>query len=141
MDDKSQWYSSGLRFECLPGCSACCTDHGDYTALYLNEGDVSALAEFLGLSREEFLRRHTTIDEGALLMKMEPPDCMFLEDGRCGAYPARPAQCRTFPFWKENLKSRAAWIRLRAFCPGVDVGELHDHDRIQEQLDERKATT
>jgi Fe-S-cluster containining protein len=141
MDEKSQWYASGLRFECLPGCSACCSDHGEYTALYLNAGDVRALADFLDLTREEFLRLHTTFEEGALLMHMEPPDCMFLEDGSCVAYLARPTQCRTFPFWEENLKSRTAWVRLRKFCPGIDVGELHDYDRIQEHLDDRKAST
>lgn len=140
MDEKSKWFASGLRFECLPGCSACCTDHGEYTALYLTEGDVRALADFLGLTREEFLRRHTLTEQGALLMKMDPPDCMFLHEGRCGAYRARPVQCRTFPFWEENLKSRTAWVRLRKFCPGIDVGELHGHDRIQEYLDDRKSS-
>ncbi len=140
MEERSQWYASGLRFECLPGCSACCSDHGDYTSLYLNEGDVRALAGFLGLTREEFLRRHTTIEDGEVLMKMDPPDCLFLEDGRCSAYHARPTQCRTFPFWKENLKSRRAWVKLREFCPGIDVGELHGYERIQEHLDDRESS-
>jgi Fe-S-cluster containining protein len=141
MDDRSQWYAAGLRFECLPTCSACCSDHGEYTAVYLNESDVRDLADFLGMTREEFVRRHTTFEEGALLMKMDPPDCLFLEAGRCKVYEARPMQCRTFPFWEENLKSRTAWTRLREFCPGIDVGELHDHNRIQEHLDDRKSST
>jgi Fe-S-cluster containining protein len=141
MEEKTPWYASGLRFECLPGCSACCSDHGEYTALYLEEGDILPLAGFLGVTREEFLRLHTMTEEGSLLMNMDPPDCLFLHDGRCSAYRVRPAQCRTFPFWEENLKSRAAWTRLRKFCPGIDVGELHDRIRIQEHLDDRKSST
>jgi Fe-S-cluster containining protein len=35
--------------------------------------------------------------------------CAFLDGARCTVYEARPTQCRTFPFWKENLRRRGSW--------------------------------
>ena len=52
-------------------------------------------------------------------------DCVFLDrtsaDGKtgCSIYAERPAQCRTWPFWSENLTSRATWeaVKRRTPCP------------------------
>jgi len=30
-------------------------------------------------------------------------DCIFLESTGCRVYPARPAQCRTYPFWEQKI--------------------------------------
>jgi len=38
---------------------------------------------------------------------------VFLKDKQCTVYPVRPAQCRTFPWWKENLSSKEAWRGLQ----------------------------
>ena len=130
----SPWYSEGLRFECQPDCGACCTDHEDCTVVYLLPGDAERLANHLNCSDDEFGRRHTEIDDGDLVLKMRGPDCPFLEGLRCTVYPARPVQCRTFPFWRENLTSRARWQRLARFCPGIDVGERHGLETIRHNL-------
>jgi Fe-S-cluster containining protein len=132
------WYEDGLRFACRPGCAACCSDHGEYTALYLTAGDVRRLAAHLALETAEFKRRYTVIEDDFLLLRMDQPDCPFLNVGLCQVYDARPVQCRTFPFWKENLKSRRTWIMLCEFCPGIDVGRLHDGEAITRELDRRK---
>ena len=58
----------------------------------------------------------------------------FLEDKKCGVYEARPQQCRTFPFWEENVRSRHNWQRLREFCPGIDEGPVHTLIQIQDQV-------
>lgn len=59
-------------------------------------------------------------------------DCVFLtevegENGEkrrvCGVYPVRPRQCRTWPFWKENLDSDSSWIRASERCPGIGKGK------------------
>jgi len=134
----SVWYSEGLRFECQPDCGACCIDHEDYAYVYLERDDIERLAEFLKLTRKEFLERHTTLDDGFRVLKMDQPDCPFLEGTCCSVHPARPTQCRTFPFWEENLTSRAAWKKLCGFCPGIDKGEVHDSEWIVGQRDERR---
>lgn len=132
------WYAAGVRFSCQEDCGACCTDHGEYVYVYLEWGDAERLAAHLGLSRSDFLSRFTTFEDRDRILIMNGPDCPFLEGTRCSVYPARPVQCRTFPFWEDNLASRARWRRLREFCPGIDTGGLHDLEAIQRHLDERR---
>jgi Fe-S-cluster containining protein len=43
----------------------------------------------------------------------------------CGVYPVRPLQCRTWPFWPENLRTKASWHRAAKGCPGMNRGGRH----------------
>jgi Fe-S-cluster containining protein len=54
----------------------------------------------------------------------------------CGIYPARPQQCRTWPFWDSNLRSRQAWEAAGRHCHGIDRGQVHSLESIEAQ---RKA--
>ena len=121
---RGPWYAGGLRFTCLPDCGKCCTRHGAYGYVYLEDGDAERLATHLGMTAAEFRRARTAKDDGHLVLRMEGPECPFLEGSRCTVYQARPTQCRTFPFWPENLRSRTRWERLREFCPGIGEGEI-----------------
>ena len=128
------WYREGLRFECQPDCGACCINHGNYAYVYLEDEEVEGLADSLDLKRDEFLARYTSLDDGLVILRMDEPACPFLDGLRCGVYPVRPTQCRTFPFWHENLRSRHRWSRLGEFCPGIDRGEVHPLRIIREHL-------
>jgi Fe-S-cluster containining protein len=128
------WYTRGLRFECQPDCANCCVNHGDYAYVYLENNDARRLARHLGLKLAEFKERYTEAEDEYLILRMDRPACPFLEGRRCTVYPARPTQCRTFPFWENSLTSRSAWKRLRGFCPGIDQGELHPLRLIETHL-------
>jgi Fe-S-cluster containining protein len=131
------WYAAGLRFACLPECGRCCTSHDGHDYVYLEEEDVSGLADHLKLSRDAFLRRYTSLDDGDLVLRMDRPECPFLDGWRCTVYEARPTQCRTFPFWPETLRSPSAWKRTRRFCPGIGEGKLHSLSVIRDHLSRR----
>ena len=137
--DRKPWYASGLRFTCVPECGRCCTLHEDHAYVYLDGDDLPRMAAHLELDDETFRERYTTVDDGDVVLKMDEPDCPFLDGWQCSVYEARPTQCRTFPFWPETLKSRAAWTRNRRFCPGIDEGELHPLHVIQEHLAARES--
>jgi hypothetical protein len=50
-------------------------------------------------------------------------------------------QCRTWPFWDENLTSRRAWdnARRRTPCPGMGTGPLIPIEKIRIQRDLDRA--
>jgi Fe-S-cluster containining protein len=133
------WYADGLCFECLPDCGACCTNHENYAYVYLEGDDVDRLLSHLKIDEEEFLLTYTDLDECFLVLRMDTPECPFLDGTRCSVYLARPTQCRTFPFWRETLRTPQKWSKLRGFCPGIDEGPRHPLEVIQARLAERKA--
>jgi Fe-S-cluster containining protein len=130
------WYGDGLRFECQPGCGQCCVNHGEWAYVYLEGDDGPRLARHLGLDLATFHGRYTEQDEGRPILRMDQPACPFLDGARCTVYEARPAQCRTFPFWETNLRTPRTWERLRAFCPGIGRGKTHSLRVIRRQLAE-----
>jgi Fe-S-cluster containining protein len=128
------WYASGLCFECQPDCGACCTNHGDHEYVYLEDEDVDALARHFDLDVGEFKKRFTFVEDGWVALRMDAPDCPFLDGKRCTVYAARPTQCRTFPFWTDNLRSRTRWESLSEFCPGIGRGGRRSLERIRGDL-------
>jgi Fe-S-cluster containining protein len=132
----SAWYDGGVRFACQPDCGKCCTRHGDYDYVYLDRRDVRRLAAKLALTVPAFRARHTRRDEGHTILIMDGPACPFLDGTRCRVYDARPSQCSTFPFWPENVRTRAAWEQLASFCPGVGRGTIVPVEAIRAALRE-----
>jgi Fe-S-cluster containining protein len=131
------WYDAGLHFACT-ACGDCCS--GEPGVVWLNDAEIDALAALLGLDQAELARRYMRLVGGkrALLERFDG-DCIFLDAGsrRCTVYPARPVQCRTFPFWNEHLQSPEAWAAVAAACPGVGRGELHPADELRARARER----
>ena len=134
------WYAEGLRFACQPDCGKCCTRHGPYDYVYLEREDVSRLASHFRMPVREFRARWTKKDDGHTILKMDGPACPFLDGARCTVYEARPGHCGSFPFWPENLSSRATWDELESFCPGVGKGDFVPLDAIREHLRERTSS-
>jgi hypothetical protein len=126
------WYAKGLRFECSQ-CGNCCKTHGEYAYVYLAPADVTAMASELGLEPGAFRRRYCTSEGGYTVLRMDEPACPFLTaDNRCAVYRVRPMQCRTWPFWKENLK-REVWDGpVRECCPGIGKGPLTSAAEVDE---------
>ena len=38
---------------------------------------------------------------------------------QCSIYQVRPQQCKAFPWWAENLRSKRSWKQVKATCPGL----------------------
>ena len=116
------WYKKGLRFACTE-CGKCCTGAPGY--VWITQEESEEMAATLNISLKEFIQHYTRQVDGELALKEYPRtyDCIFLRDRKCMVYKARPKQCRTFPFWPENLESKEAWEAAAEHCEGID----HEH--------------
>jgi len=124
----------GFRFECQTGCTACCEQPGE---VYLVREDRNRIAEHLGLSPRAFERDYCRREDGDLMLR-PPADsaCRFLGDGGCTIHSVKPLQCRTFPFWPENVRTKSAWTRVAGYCPGIGEGELLPLSAIRPAVEE-----
>ena len=130
---KEKWYSTGLKFTCTQ-CGNCCS--GDPGYVWATKAEIGDISRFLGRTDgwldAEHIRR-----EGLRYSLTEKPngDCVFLdrEDGmtKCTIYSVRPHQCRTWPFWKETLRSPQSWSEAHKKCPGMNSGKHYDFVQIE----------
>jgi hypothetical protein len=50
--------------------------------------------------------------------------CQFLRDDGCSIHPAKPTQCRIFPFWPKLVESRREWKKAARWSPRIGKGPL-----------------
>jgi Fe-S-cluster containining protein len=115
--------------------------------VWFNADEGRAIAKQVGLDEGAFLDKYgRTIAGRWSLVEHETEhgyDCIFLDrtsiPGKaiCGIYQARPTQCRTWPFWPENLKTKRHWeeVKRRTPCPGMGNGKLVPIEEIRIQRD------
>jgi Fe-S-cluster containining protein len=129
------WYKNGLRFTCTQ-CGHCCTGAPGY--VWVTDDEVAAIARFREESVESVTAIYTRkVEPRRSLREKNNGDCIFYDKKKgCTVYPARPAQCRTWPFWNSNLESTADWKRTCASCPGSGQGELISAEEIAKRLNE-----
>lgn len=143
---KTTWYSCGLHFECI-GCGNCCAGPEE-GYIWITAAEIDLLAGFLGIGpdavRQKYLRRvglrHTIIENPTT------KDCLFLtaeKDGcrGCAIYPVRPNQCRTWPFWNDNLASSDNWNYAAVKCPGINRGTHFSFEDIETLRKQKKWWT
>ncbi len=106
----------------------------------MSERELAMLAARLGMETEDFRATYCR-KVGARNSLRERPDgdCVMLGPEGCLAYEARPIQCRTFPFWPENLRRPADWEYTARDCPGLNRGRKYSLEEIREALGREKG--
>ncbi len=152
--EKPVWYKQGLKFTCTC-CGNCCTGGPGY--VWLSDEEIQRLAEHLQLTVDETIEQHCRKVNGKWSLNESRSvsggyDCKFLKEIKpprnarngqtivqakrvCGIYEVRPLQCRTWPFWPENLEDKAAWEVETRKCPGMNTGTHYSQKRIEELRD------
>lgn len=122
------WYGEGLRFGCSR-CGRCCTIPGN---VWVDEEEIARLAARLGLALDEFGRRYLRrVGSRLSLVEKGRHECVFWSpEAGCTVYRDRPRQCRTFPFWPENVATPDDWEAVVEDCPGAGEGRLYPHTEI-----------
>ncbi len=153
-DSQSEWFGDGLRFSCTC-CGNCCT--GGPGFVWISEAEIARLADYLRLSVAQTIEKYCRRIDGRFSLKETRTvagkyDCVFLKEIKvglrsgedktivqtqriCEIYPARPLQCRTWPFWKGNLQSPQAWQAQTRTCPGMNTGQLYQKRQIESLRD------
>lgn len=124
------WYADGLKFSCTQ-CGRCCG--GAPGDVWISEAEIEQLARRLGMDGESFRRKYTRTvrRRGVSLVEKANYDCIFFDKKRgCTVYEDRPLQCRTWPFWRANLRSEEDWAEESRMCPGMDRGQVFAADEI-----------
>jgi len=131
------WYRDGLAFECQR-CRGCC--RGEPGFVWVSAREISALAAELGMGEDDLRGKYCREIGGRTSLRERPDgDCVLLGPEGCLAYESRPTQCRTFPFWPENLRRPSDWERTGIDCPGLDRGRVHSLAEIREALRREKG--
>lgn len=128
--EETPWYREGLAFTCTQ-CGDCCTGAPGY--VWVDSEEIARLAEHRGESVDafgrQFLRR---VGEKISLIERPGGDCIFWDKQRgCTVYGARPIQCRTWPFWPENIETPESWDHVTRVCPGSGQGQLFSVEEIR----------
>ena len=128
-------FTKGINFECQ-GSSNCCVSRGNYGYVYLSKKDLTNLAKYLNLSTDIFEKKYCEFSEGYLHLRELNinGNCQFLKNKKCSIYSARPIQCRTWPFWKENMNTKKWKEELIDFCPGIGKGRLISASIIRKKI-------
>jgi len=125
-----------MRFECQSGCITCCQQKG---YVYLTEDDIVRAAHFLRLSTGEFERKF--VYRTTNLRRLRVPrdaQCGFLRADGCSIHPAKPTQCRLFPFWPEVVDDEKEWAKTGEWCPGIGKGDLIQIETARELTKEMR---
>ena len=109
-----------MRFSCQRGCVKCCQREG---FVYVSDQDIARLADHLNLPVADFERLNIYRTKNTARLRMRG-GCPFLKDDGCSVHPAKPTQCRTFPFWPELIEDSAQWNEAASWCPGMNRGDL-----------------
>ena len=128
-------FKKGIHFKCQ-GSSNCCVSRGIYGYVYLSKKDIVRLANYIELNVNDFIKLYCDKTNGFVHLKekMKNGDCQFLYNSRCSIYKARPTQCRTWPFWKENLNAKTWNNKIAKFCPGIGNGNIVTKKEIEKKI-------
>ncbi|MCB0407467.1 MAG: YkgJ family cysteine cluster protein [Bdellovibrionales bacterium] len=138
-ESQKKFFSEGLRFQCQ-GTGKCCISRGEYGYVYMTREDRKNMAAELKMSLVAFTKKYCKQSGGYWHLKSNPdgPECLFLnKKNQCDVYKARPVQCRTWPFWPENMNAKTWRDDIAKNCAGIGKGPLRSAKEVEAQLTEQ----
>ena len=138
MQDNTVNYNNGIRFECQ-GSGNCCVSRNSYGYVYLSKDDLKRFSKYFKISLKNFKDKYCQTTDGFIHLAEKPEfkgNCIFLKEKKCSVYESRPSQCRTWPFWNENMNTKVWNKDISINCPGIGKGKLLNKKEIEKLLKE-----
>ena len=138
MQDNTIIYQNGIRFECQ-GSGKCCVSRDTYGYVYLSDLDLKKFSKYFQISLKKFKDKYCQITDGFIHLAEKSEfdgNCIFLKDKKCSVYESRPSQCRTWPFWNDNMNAKVWNKDISVNCPGIGKGKLINKRVIEKFLRE-----
>ena len=126
----------GIRFECQ-GSGNCCVSRDTYGFVYLSKKDIKKFSNGFKITEQNFVKNYCQKTDGFIHLKelkKNNGNCIFLKDNKCTVYKSRPIQCRTWPFWPENMNTKTWNNDIAKNCPGVGKGKVKTKKEILKQV-------
>ncbi|KAF1321102.1 putative spermine/spermidine synthase, partial [Globisporangium splendens] len=109
-----------FHFKCTQ-CGKCCTGKGG--RVRVNDREMDEIARVTAMAtadaKTQYLRYSEAENQWFIKQTADDTQCVFLEGKKCSIYQARPTQCRTFPWWPQNLISDYDWHVAARDCEGI----------------------
>lgn len=110
-------------------CGHCC--HGQSTVSVSSE-EAKAIAEWLGISEEEFLKSYCIKKKNRIEMRVINGHCIFYgANGLCEIHPVKPFPCRQWPLHPSIIADKAAWLAIQKDCPGFAREISHEEIAVE----------
>ena len=120
------WYKDGLKFTCTQ-CGHCCT--GEPGFVWVDDGEIAAIAAYLGEPRREFEAVRTRKSRGQVTLREKANgDCVLYDKAHgCTVYPVAAAAVSHLAVLGEQLEVAGRMGANRASLPrqrrrGTDSG-------------------
>ena len=131
-------FKDGIKFECQSSGN-CCVSRNSYGYVYLSINDLKRFSKYFNLSIKDFKSQFCQTTDGFVHLTEKNSlngKCIFLKNNRCSVYESRPSQCRTWPFWNENMNAKVWNENISINCPGIGKGKKVRSDIIKKFLKE-----
>ena len=132
--------NNGIKFSCQSSGN-CCVSIGKHGYVYLSKKDLIKLSSHFNLEINVFKKQYCSKTDGFIHLKelnKNNGNCIFLNEKRCTVYKSRPVQCRTWPFWNENMNAKTWNSNISKNCPGIGKGKVIKKDQILKFLKQDK---
>jgi len=85
------------------------------------EDEVKSIVQTTGLGYPEFAQQISGMNSYKYKMKKRNGKCVFLKDGACRVYDARPLVCQFYPFAVRKYNGDTI-VDVSEDCPGIGLG-------------------
>lgn len=110
--------SSGEQLFTCTRCGDCCKGYG---GTYLSSADIAAIADYLGISAEQFVKGFTNRSGNRRLIRQADNGYCVFWDQVCTIHPVKPKMCRRWPYIRSILVDVGNWRAMAASCPGMNA--------------------